>query len=257
MSQIAKERSDFMPELSTLKLYMPLTADRTRRGRDDPTELSGRDLLRYEDVIRQALHDNQHPDEAERGIMHWYGKEDTVNQKVKSVVFTVETRDDELWGVAECRLSSALTPEEMVTLTDYISGQASDGWCEGFAQREIRVGKDDLNVHLWNSDDWSIMTEEERFDPEFAQRLPELCWSVSQVDGRLICIKKGEEGYYPSEWDTGDAEKNRKIADHNNEKRGITPAQEQAMVCGSMFGWSSPGTDPQRYEQWGPEIGGM
>ena len=175
MSQIAKEWSDFMPELSTLKLYMPLTADRTRRGRDDPTELSGRDLLRYEGVIRQALRDNQHPDEAERGIMHWYGKEDAVNQKVRSAVFTVEIRDDELWGVAECRLSSALTPEEMVTLTGYISGQASDGWCEGFAQREIRVGKDDLNVHLWNSDDWSIMTEEERFDPEFAQRLPELC----------------------------------------------------------------------------------
>lgn len=78
MSQIAKERSDFIPELTTLKLYMPLTADRTRRGRDDTTVLSGRDLLRYEGVIRQALRDNQHPDETERGIMRWYDKVNTI-----------------------------------------------------------------------------------------------------------------------------------------------------------------------------------
>ena len=90
------------------------------------------------------------------------------------------------------------------------------------------------------------------------QQLPDLCWSVSQPEGKLICLKKGEQGYFPSEWETGDPVQNRRIADYNNEKRGITKAQEEAMVAGSMFGWDSPAANPQKYEKLNsPQMGGM
>lgn len=241
------------PEPTLVKLYMPLTADLFERNEwgdleDESTLMDGRDLREYESVVLKAIRSNRSPEESESGIMHWYDKEDSVNEKVKSVFFTVEERDGQLWGVAECWVQGQLTPEEYATLSDYISGQASDGWGEGFEQQDIKIGDCVLNVHLWNSDDWSIMREADRFDPDFAQQLPDMCWSVSETDGKLICIKKGESGYFTSSWSTDSPEQNRRIADYNNEKRGITKAQEQAMVGGSMFGWGSPAADPVRYE---------
>lgn len=111
-------------------------------------------------------------------------------------------------------------------------------------------------VSLWNSSNWSIQTEEERFSPDSLTRLPDLCWSVLPGEGTLICIKRGESGYYPSDWSTKDRAQNRWLADYNNQRRGITPAQEQAMLTGSMCGWDVPGADPKWYEEQQEQNGG-
>ena len=250
------------PKLTTLKLYMPLTADlyeRNEYGEFDDCSilLEGSELRGYQDQITAVLVKTRMPEEAERGIMHWYYKPDSINTKVHSAVFTVDSRGGELWGVAECRVAGELSDTEMDTLKEFITGQASDGWGEGFEQREISVDDGgELYVHLWNSDEWSIQTEQELFAPKLADGLPELCFSTLPGTGELICIKRGESCYYPSDWSTDDPAQNREIADYNNERLGVTPAQEKAMKTGSMFGWGVPGADPACYEQQ-PEMGGM
>ena len=162
------------PTLTTLKLYMPLTADLYERNEygefdDSSTLLEGSELRGYQDQITAALVKNRMPEEAERGIMHWYHKPDSINTKVHSAVFTVDSRSGELWGVAECRVAGELSDTEMDTLKEFITGQASDGWCEGFEQREIAVDDCELHVHFWNSDEWNIQTEQERFEPRLSE----------------------------------------------------------------------------------------
>ena len=241
------------PEPTLLKLYMPLTADfygRDEWGDVDETseEWDGRTLLDYENQILGALVRNRMPEEKERGLMHWYDKQNSVDAKVRSAEFTVEARNGRLWGVVECRVIGDLTPEELDILKEYIGGQASDGWGEGVEQRDIQVDGGELYVHLWQWDNWSIQTEQERFAPKVAEGLPELCFSTLASTGQLICIRRGESGYYPSQWDTGDKERNVELADELNERRGVTPAQRQAMEIGSMAGWDVPGADPANYE---------
>ena len=252
------------PEPTLLKLYMPLTAD--FYGRDEWGDMSeegeewdSRTLLDYENQILGALVKDRMPEEKERGLMHWYDKQDSLDSKVRSAVFTVEEKNGQLWGVAECQVVGRLAPAELGQLKDYISGQASDGWGENFEQHEIQVDGGELYVHLWNSEDWSIQTEQERFTPKVAEGLPELCFSTLRTTGQLICIKRGESGYYPSDWDTGDKDRNVELADELNENLGVTPAQRQAMEIGSMVGWDVPGADPGNYEiqREEPEEGGM
>lgn len=86
-----------------------------------------------------------------------------------------------------------------------------------------------------------------RNEPMRRNELPETCFSILPSSGQLIIIRCGERGYYPSEWDTGSREENREIASSHNARRDITDIQEAAMLAGSMFGWNTPGANPQWY----------
>ena len=254
LSLIPGEDTFSIQQLQNLNFYMPMTVTMLEADEwgedfcDDPISLSGEEAVCYADTIREAIRKERLPEEAERGLMVYHREKDSLNAKVQSFQFDVDVREGKLWGVAECVLREPLNAKEMNQLIERIIGQSSDGFGEGFEQRELKVsGGNSIYASLWSSDkSWTIQTEQERFaHPE----LPEVCLSTLQSTGEIICIKRGESGYYPSEWETGNAEKNRQIVDYHNRQRGITPEQEQAMVGGSMFGWDTPAADPARYQQ--------
>ena len=72
-----------------------------------------------------------------------------------------------------------------------------------------------------------------------AAGLPEDCYTHPAGADHLGIIKRGELGYYRTDFPGDD-----RIARRLNERRGISPAQQQAMEIGSMFGWAVPGADP-------------
>ena len=77
--------------------------------------------------------------------------------------------------------------------------------------------------------------------------LPKECYGLLKNSNEIILIKRGEQGYYKTDLDTGNAEENRKMVRDMNQKLGITLAQEEAMLAGSMFGWRAPTADPKYY----------
>lgn len=129
-------------------------------------ELSHGEALEFKDSIDLAIYRDLERMGTDRGMMA-YCRSDVLSGKVYSLVPSVEAHGGKLWCAAELRLNEPLTPEEMAELKDWWSGQLSDGWGEGFEQREIKVGRGDLYVVPWSaSDSFFIDTRE-----EFAHRL--------------------------------------------------------------------------------------
>ncbi|MEG1630934.1 MAG: antirestriction protein ArdA [Hydrogenoanaerobacterium sp.] len=171
LSQMLAEIGIEIPEQQTqiLKLYMPLHATTYQEENmygymeqtDEEIELAPYDIAKFEDEILEAIEKNALPEESKRGLMKYYGDNDSVNAKVKRYNFSVEVVGDELMGVATVELNTQLDEREMGILKDTISGQASDGWGEGFEQREIKCGDRDVYVSFWQSKNWSLQTAEE------------------------------------------------------------------------------------------------
>lgn len=115
---------------------------------DYPTLFSGIDMAYYEESIREAVEQRDNDD---GGNLIPYFDEDrnpSIKKKVLSAVPTVEIRDGELMGCTTVKLKEPLTEAEMQDLQDYLKGQFSDGWGEGFEQQEIQTGDGVLYVHF-------------------------------------------------------------------------------------------------------------
>lgn len=87
-----------------------------------------------------------------------------------------------------------------------------------------------------------ILSMSERIKEALA-KLPEMAYAKNTLhcsgprgEPPVICVKRGESAYY--------AIYTTRTAEELNGELGVTPEQAAAMVHGSLFGWDTPGADP-------------
>lgn len=146
-----------------MKFYSPLTADFFPNEPDYEDEFydeyegypqDGHELLEYETAIRDAVENDIRDFGSD--LMQYYHEDDSVRNKVVTAVPSVEVHGNKLCGCLTVELKEPLLDDEQTVLCNYISGQYSDGWGEGFEQRDIRVDDGTLAVHFWQEDGFKM-----------------------------------------------------------------------------------------------------
>ena len=146
-----------------MKFFSPLTAEFFPDEPDWEDEsyneyegypMDGHDLLQYADAVDEAV--KKDIADFNGDLMQYYHEDDSVRHKVVSAVTSAEICGNKLCGCLTVELREPLNEGEQAVLCDYISGQYSDGWGEGFEQRDIRVEDGTLTVHFWQEDGFKM-----------------------------------------------------------------------------------------------------
>ncbi len=116
-------------------------------------------LLEHVDDIEDFLAREQSP---EINMAEYVGDHSGIGDRLLVAEWTVDEIGNTLYGRIDCYLTDTITPEETERLRNAIRGQNSDGFGEGFEQRDIPTSEGDLNVSFWHSgDDYFLYTQDE------------------------------------------------------------------------------------------------
>ena len=177
-----------------MKFYSPLTAEFFPDEPDWEDEsyneyegypMDGHDLLQYADAVDEAV--KKDIADFNGDLMQYYHEDDSVRSKVVSAVPSAEICGNKLCGCLTVELKEALLDDEQTVLCNYISGQYSDGWGEGFEQRDIRVEDGTLAVHFWQEDGFKMTPTFEKIPkPEKNSLRPKM--QLIGQDGNIFAI---------------------------------------------------------------------
>lgn len=123
-------------------------------------DLTAGEVLENEGKILALIQKEKLPSEGERGLAVYLDGD--LSRKVYSINPSVEEWNGELWGVTEVQIHGSFSSAELAELTEWLSGQFSDGWGEGLEQREIKVDDGELYVSFWDSSDCFFIKPEDK-----------------------------------------------------------------------------------------------
>lgn len=140
-----------------MKLYSPLKITEYDTETGEEVEIDGN---RYHTEIRRKVHADVARD-GDRGLAKYLADNDKCKSKVYSIKPDIEFVNGVMMGVAVIKMTKPLNQEEIESLKDYVTGQYSDGFGEGFEQHEIYVSDGEIYVHFWDYENYYIKTDEE------------------------------------------------------------------------------------------------
>lgn len=168
---IQELKEAYAPVVTTF--YCPLLGRIYDSEYGEETEVGNEFLKASKYEIKEMLEQEQPPD---LDMSEYITDHLKANEKLVSAVWSVEEIDGTLYGRIDCHSTEAFTEEETEALKEGIAGQNSDGFGEGFEQKEIKTEEGDLYVSFWNSsDNYFIRTKEEMNEsPGFEMQIGEI-----------------------------------------------------------------------------------
>lgn len=197
-------------KIPQIELLTPLTAEfrpdyqAWEDDEPDAERMNGADLVQYQGSIQEMV--TEENDLCGNGIpcnlMDYFDGTPAIKEKVTSAVVSVKEVEGVLYGCTTLALKEFLDEAEMKELCDYITGQYSDGWGEGFEQRDIEVEGGTLNVHFWKRNGFCFKEQEkapsDAEKPSQAVSKPKL--QLLGHDGNIFSVVGGCHTPVEKEW---------------------------------------------------------
>ena len=141
--------------------YCPLKIQMNDEKYGDFYEIDNGYAVANEEAIRERLKKEQDFDLND--MADYFDGSAAAKAKLISAVWDVENIGGELFGVIHTKLREAFTPAEEQEWIEELTGQAADGFGEGFEQREIKTDDGDMYVSFWHGGDDYFMENESDF----------------------------------------------------------------------------------------------
>lgn len=145
-----------------IRYYSPIQVMLEDSDFGDYIEITNEDVrLCYEEILTEIVKYNEFMNE--KGLMEYFDDDDEIKEIVESAKPMIGVRKGEVCGVLLVKIKDgiSLTTEQEKIFKDYIRGQYSDGWGEGFEQQDIKTSIGTINVHFWQGDNFWIKSENE------------------------------------------------------------------------------------------------
>ncbi|WP_024852749.1 hypothetical protein [Mediterraneibacter gnavus] len=159
---------------------------------EEQVHFEGDDLTVYASAIQEKIAEYSrvgHDDDKTDNLMDYFDGSTVIKEKVVSAVPSVKESDGVLYGCTTLELKEYLESEELSELCEYLTGQYSDGWGEGFEQQEIQVDGGELYVHFWQPKDYlfeQVKSEAQKQSREAEKKRPKM--QLVGQDGNIFAI---------------------------------------------------------------------
>ena len=149
-----------------VNFYCPLEVFGCEPYADEAEQMDNSILRNHIDFIRFSLDQETHRGGCE-DMAEYFDRNASLQEKLTSVRWDIEMVRGTVYGCIRAELTEPMTDTEKEDLRDWICGQSSDGFGEGFEQNPVTTCDGELYISFWNSsDDYFILD-----DDEFEQHL--------------------------------------------------------------------------------------